>query len=300
MIVPATDPTGTNIFIVYKDDFTKDTKATEFGQTILFRNAKSVDNEGLSVMNYCRETEIHLTRKDRTKLHRVIETQGIRLFEVHRNINFISMSPVRSREKGKHIEHCPCIAIYCSSKGYIPFGEAKFPTHLFSEGSKVVVDVREGFFQFGPHAYATSNSNEFHPKLKMGCQFRVEGMLSSGTIGPFVEFNGGLAFLTCAHNVRGIDPSGYYHDYSQQPLCEQPLYVEQPPSVTFSFSHPPPTYRCGSVAMATFSPQRSSSVDAAVVLVTEQNRIPSRGEFAMDSEIRLKSAGKNAWIYFAI
>ncbi|XP_021369415.1 uncharacterized protein LOC110460688 [Mizuhopecten yessoensis] len=121
----------------------------------------------------------------------------------------------------------------------------------------------------------------------MGCRFGIEGAHNAGTVGPFVDIEGHQMFLTCAHIVNGIDPKGYDLNNIQN------MFAEQPDAMTYPHSQTPgyDTRRCGEVRRALFSPNNDISIDAAVVEITEQSRIPSRGEFAIDSERNLKEAG---------
>ncbi|XP_033725762.1 uncharacterized protein LOC117315609 [Pecten maximus] len=103
---------------------------------------------------------------------------------------------------------------------------------------------------------------------------------SAGTIGPFVEYESEIAFLTCAHIIYGIDPRGY-------DFANPKIYIEQPPT---SFSHRSQN-RCGEVIKAVFKPNSNTSIDAALVLITDQQRLPKRGQFAIDNEYRYRDSG---------
>ncbi|XP_021359653.1 uncharacterized protein LOC110454474 [Mizuhopecten yessoensis] len=288
-VVPTTDARGKHTFIIYDKEQGRDRITTEFGQKVLIRNPKSIQSEGIAITNYCREKRLDLKPTKRASLKNIIQKHTDKLFIKHSNINFISTSPVKSCWNGDIVRDEACIVIYCSSKGYVPFGEDKFPK-LLTVGEVIAsTDIREGYFQFGPYAYATSRSSDIHDRLKMGCQFGVEGGSTSGTIGPVVNLNGEMAFLTCAHIIYGIDQNGYTFDDSG---CD--IYIEQPSSTNFGSTG----NRCGKVKRAVFRPNLPSSVDAAVVEITEQSRQPVSGEFAVDNPIRMQQAGFDDLPYF--
>ncbi|XP_021359687.1 uncharacterized protein LOC110454497 isoform X1 [Mizuhopecten yessoensis] len=288
-VVPTTDASGKHTFIIYDKEQGRDRITTELGQEVLIRNPKSIKSEGLEITNYCREIRLDIKPSQRTLLKRIIQKHADELFTKHSNINFIGTSPVKSWRNGNNVRNEECIVIYCSSKGFIPFGEETFPTQLTVGEVTASTDIREGYFQFGPYAYTTSRSSDIHDRLKMGCQFGVEGGSGSGTIGPFVNFNGNLAFLTCAHIIYGIDENGYTYD---DPAGN--IKIEQPSSVNFGSTG----NRCGKVTRAVFRPDLPSSVDAAVVEITEQSRQPVSGEFAVDNPIRMQHAGFDDLPYF--
>ncbi|OWF42592.1 hypothetical protein KP79_PYT02022 [Mizuhopecten yessoensis] len=281
-VVPTTDACGKHTFIIYDREQGRDRITTELGQKVLIRNPKSIQSEGLEITNYCRETRLDLKPTQRASLKNIILKHTDELFKKHSNINFIGTSPVKSSKNGNAVRVEACIVINCSSKGFIPFGEEEFPKLLTVGEVAVSTDIREGYFQFGLYAYDTSRSSDIHDRLKMGCQFGVEGGSGSGTIGPFVNFNGNLAFLTCAHIMYGIDENGYTYDDSG---CD--LFIEQPTSTNFGSTG----NRCGKVKRAVFRPDLPSSVDAAVVEITEQSRQPVSGKFAVDNPMRLQQAG---------
>ncbi|XP_021367842.1 uncharacterized protein LOC110459753 [Mizuhopecten yessoensis] len=292
LVVPTTCPKDKTVFIVYDKECVRDKHQTDFGQEVLFRNPKTVNTEAMQVKNFCQENGNYITKEERRMLKKCITENCDTLLENHRNINVISMSPVKSKENGKHIRPCLCVVIYCSSKGFIPFGEKIFPKTLKSGLTCFDTDIREGFFEFGPGTYSTSKSSNYHQQLRMGCQYAVEGKPMCATIGPFVKLNGHMAFLTCAHAIYGIDSNGYN-------IVSSSTFVEQPPSTTFAFpSGNQFNFRCGEVKKAVFAPHAQPSVDAAVVLISEPTRLPHRGEFAMDNEIRLNYAGFDDLPYF--
>ncbi|XP_021359678.1 uncharacterized protein LOC110454492 isoform X3 [Mizuhopecten yessoensis] len=288
-VVPTTDARGKHTFIIYDKEQGRDRITTELGQKVLIRNPKSIQSEGIAITNYCREKRLDLKPTKRASLKNIIQKHTDKLFIKHSNINFISTSPVKSWWNGDIVRDEACIVIYCSSKGFVPFGEEKFPKLLTVGEVTASTDIREGYFQFGPYAYATSRSSDIHDRLKMGCQFGVEGGSSSGTIGPIVNLNGKMAFLTCAHIIYGINENGYRHDDSRYDI-----YIEQPSSTNFGSTG----NRCGKVKRAVFDPDLPSSVGAAVVEITEQSRQPVSGEFAVDNPIRMQQAGFDDLPYF--
>ncbi|XP_021357731.1 uncharacterized protein LOC110453202 [Mizuhopecten yessoensis] len=275
------------LIIIYDPSCNSERKLKEFGHDVIIRNPKDVSTECALLSSICKNNQYSIRREEKQKLKLALNHANS-LFASHSNLNIITTSPVKSKNKGADIIECPCIILVCSSKGYIPKGESKFPEELICENTSFVVDVREGYFQFGPASYSTFNSSLFHQNIKMGCSFGIEGTHNAGTVGPFVDFQGHQLFLTCAHIVNGVDPNGYDLKNIQN------MFVEQPDAMTFQNPQTAGsvTRRCGEVRRAVLSPNSNRcSIDAAVVEITEQSRKPSRGEFAIDSEMNFKKAG---------
>jgi hypothetical protein len=99
----------------------------------------------------------------------------------------ISASPYKSMgySRGRHkVVEKPCISLFCLHKGYIPYGEERFPVHLKDSN----VDVLEGYSILG-----SGTSLEIGGYIcRSGC----------GTIGGFVDLpNNKTGLITCAHVV---------------------------------------------------------------------------------------------------
>ncbi|XP_033731478.1 uncharacterized protein LOC117321117 [Pecten maximus] len=132
-------------------------------------------------------------------------------------------------------------------------------------------DVHKGYFR--QRKYDTLPSTAFHHSLKMGCS--IGGLLNptSCTLGPFVKFDNKIGFLTCAHALFDIGSTFQDIDYQYdgidaiqiiQPACDSPI-----------FNRPP----CGHVRRAIFKPQLITSIDVAVIEITDPSRIPVSGQF---------------------
>ncbi|XP_062576817.1 uncharacterized protein LOC134238711 [Saccostrea cucullata] len=186
-----------------------------------------------------------------------------KLFEKHSNLEIISASSYRSKKNGDEIVREPCIVLYCSCKGVIPFKESEFPETV----NGMNTDVREGFFyQFPKEEYFTNATDVLNP-LTMGASISSEDFLKGGTLGGFVSFNtGDIGFITCAHVL--FDLSSQCHEKKQ-------FNVVQP-----AYSCKRTNNICGIHHLSCFpqTPYPACTLDVSLVKLT--SRIPDRGLFS--------------------
>jgi len=115
------------------------------------------------------------------------------LFKDHSNLTMVHVSSYKSKNFSRataRIVNEPCVALYCRVKGIIPTGEKAFPRSI----GNLKTDVREGYLSLG-------DGNEIHSGSEIICTETC----SSGSVGSFVEQNGKLHFITCAHLVVPVD-----------------------------------------------------------------------------------------------
>ncbi|XP_033759260.1 uncharacterized protein LOC117341496 [Pecten maximus] len=212
------------------------------------------------------------------------------LWNNHSNLNIITGSNVKSRTNGSVVEKTACVVLYCSTKGVIPMGEDEFPRQLrINNDDSIDVYVREGFFAYG--GYQTSPSTSPHQTLKMGCnigrltpQWDARGHLLpnlGGTLGPFVKYNGNDGFLTCAHVLFDIPSPTHVIDFTGD--INNLIEVVQPSmdSTVYQYGNGGTGgAACGIVDRARFLPNLPTSVDAAVVRITDPARKPTNGQFS--------------------
>lgn len=198
----------------------------------------------------------------------IIRRYGKDLMKNHSNISMIIPTAYRIKQ-GKILAHV-CIAIYCRGKGVIPLQESSFPTTL----GGVDIDVREGYCMFGMRNAELLNSNVYHEKLRIGVEIGWPGG-PQGTLGGFIKLETGeILFLTCAHVVIPYhcltSTENYrFSTHSMCPTCRN-INVWQPPHITFKPA-------MGKVYDAVFKYNQpdTSSVDAAIVVITDRKRIPT-------------------------
>ncbi|XP_033758068.1 uncharacterized protein LOC117340415 [Pecten maximus] len=245
---------------------------------VMLRNPYKVDNEARTVSQN-KGKEYTIPKEDMERAKQVIQSHSNTLWCNHSNLNIISVSSVRSKRKGAELEQCLCIVLYCSTKGVVPIGEEEFPRELDS----VSIDVREGYFELG--GYNTLPSSSRHRDLKMGCNIgkitkRIKN--GGGSLGPLVNYNDKMSFLTCAHVLFDFNPQ---INYSVNAFNR--IYVAQPSPGSSTASGD----SCGFVQRAIFNPQLPTGIDVAVVAISDSTRKPIKGRFAMDHTFRYRNTG---------
>lgn len=216
----------------------------------------------------------NIEESDRLTVEAAIQHHGERLFKNHSNLNVISGSAIKSMKSGSILKRKPCVVLYCSSKGYIPFDEDPFPKTLYVGKKDVDVDVREGYFALCPAGITMS---EWNNPLRIGGSIGRKGGLS-GTLGPFVELSdGSLGFITCAHvfqndnpgrNVEVVQPS--YSSFAGMDITDEDR-------------------KCGFLLHKVFNCNQEVSVDAALVKVLKRH--PERTLFTIGSTEELLETG---------
>lgn len=215
----------------------------------------------------------------------IIEKYGKKLMKKHSNISMIIPTAYRIKQ-GKVLTNV-CIAIYCRGKGVIPLQENPFPTTL----DGVDIDVREGYCKFGMRNAELLESNDYHEKLRIGVEIGVPERQQGGTLGGFIKLKTGeMLFLTCAHVVIPFPCliSSENYRLSTHSMCSpcKNINVWQPPGIINRRA----TGRVHD-AVFNFNKPNTSSVDAAIVLITDQNRIPTDSFMTKQPSNRSKLRG---------
>ncbi|KAK3088198.1 hypothetical protein FSP39_016070 [Pinctada imbricata] len=121
-------------------------------------------------------------------LQKIIERYSQELIFNHSNIEVI-----RIGHKSINDTSVRTIEINCQHKGYIPFGEEKFPSAL----GGYPVSVKEAYLSDASNLLCLSCKGEKISNEHDSCS-------KYGSLGPFVS-NGTDSFLTCAHVVCDLD-----------------------------------------------------------------------------------------------
>ncbi|KAK3100472.1 hypothetical protein FSP39_020582 [Pinctada imbricata] len=213
-----------------------------------------------------------------SKIKHWINDHAETFFNSHSNLTAISACPIRSRERKRILQQEWCIVFYCTNKGQLPHGEKLFPEKI----DDYAIDVREqSFTTCSKTNDDLSVSNENHSKLSMGAQIEIEqGRI--GTLGCFLQLNeNSVGFLTCAHvcmsenvDIRSYSDSGKKQKVYQpdrQSSSKEIGYVR-----SISFTH---------------GERYKVSVDAALVILTDSNRLPVDGYFVKAKDEDLRRAG---------
>lgn len=158
------------------------------------------------------------------------------LFKQHSKMTMIHVHPLRTKS----------IQLWGQIKGVIPMGEAHFPKMINGKDTSIA----EGHVKFMAN-------------IKVGDTIGFPG--SAGTLGGFVQMHGYNAFLTCAHVVHNKETlfSGNKrerHKTKTKVFCVDTL-------------NPNSRVECGFVLneVFDFNDAKETSVDAAVVVLNEEN-----------------------------
>ncbi|KAJ8313562.1 hypothetical protein KUTeg_008123 [Tegillarca granosa] len=196
-----------------------------------------------------------------------------KLFKCHSNLNMIQCGNFQPNNAKDN----PSMTLYCDTKGTIPLNEHKFPKLLDMKEKSIQIFVKEGYFQLCPGLRNTNS--EWNNPLRIGACIGVQGIMASATMGPFIDLpDGSLGFLTCAHLFNNV-PVG--------------AIIMQPSHLAFAgWDITESDKVCGILVHKIFDPQRTVSVDVAVVQI--KSRIPERGLFAIGCNEELLKAGFDA------
>ncbi|KAK3083038.1 hypothetical protein FSP39_012337 [Pinctada imbricata] len=224
-------------------------------------------------------------------IKKCIKSYSSRLWQSHSNLRIISADTEKIKN-GKSIKK-ECIVFYCLSKGYIPLGEKHFPKYLQVNKHVFETDVREGHFVPGPKTKNLPTTSKmgyldsFNEPLCMGSNIGKENKDETGTLGLFVNVSGDTkGFITCCHVL---------FDCTQK---EQFKYLSWYKDIKYSVLQPGksafcgrPDKKCGEIEKAVFYPNKTPSVDAALVRITD--REPTSGHFAIRNKNQVKELGYN-------
>ncbi|KAL3847965.1 hypothetical protein ACJMK2_018853 [Sinanodonta woodiana] len=244
----------------------------------VFRHEYEVSKEASTLTNSSESRRILIRREERVELKQTVEENINQLLKGHSNIEMISVSSLRSTNyglKNAKVIRETCIVIYVHVKGVIPIGEEEFPRSIGS----FPLDVREG--KFIPYG-RVPRANEYHQHLLSGCQIIRRTANSVGTIGGFLDLpGGGIGVLTCAHVVLTEKECTQYINCRPDQQADLQKSV---PWRTLQICQPDQYKDFGTVKDFVLYPGSSSEVgiDAAVVKITNEARLPVSGEFPWD------------------
>ena len=223
-----------------------------------------------------------LTTGDQNQIYLCIQQNSSRLWRDHSNLTVITGDSVKI--KGGQQHSTTCIVLYCEWKGYIPRDEKPFPTKLIFTNGSLDVDVREGYFSFGPST-KYGGVDRFNDPLCMGSSIGKKGIFSKGSLGLFVDLpNDKQGFLTCCHVL--FDCTGNEH-FSFDSSSEPQRVVVQPANGSLCGIE---DVDCGVIEKGEFHTDKPIAVDAALVKVTK--RRATSGHFSIKDFIQVKDAGK--------
>ncbi|XP_056002635.1 uncharacterized protein LOC125659834 isoform X2 [Ostrea edulis] len=218
-------------------------------------------SEGVVVSNH--DNERGIPEKMQLKLEQCLKGNADTLLKKHSNLEIISVSAFRSKKNGEELVPGPCIVLYCSCKGVVPYSEEEFPEEI--DGIKT--DVREGFFYLFPNDHFFKRSTDLLNPLMVGANIGRQGQNKEGTLGGFVTLNNGdIGTITCSHLFFDVNSNSA-------------------PVTAFDVVQPSYGYKCTDEICGRHEKSVSPSdtaqgvtVDASLIRLTD--RVPQRGLFA--------------------
>ncbi|KAL3888777.1 hypothetical protein ACJMK2_001137 [Sinanodonta woodiana] len=246
----------------------------------VFRHEYEVNKEACTITSSPKSRKILIGRKERIELKNTVEQNINQLLKDHANIEMIGVSSVRSKNYGPQdtkLIRETCIVLYVHVKGVIPIGEEEFPRRI----GNFPIDVREG--KFIPYG-RVPGANEYHQRLLTGCQIVRQTAKSFGTIGGFLDLpGGGIGVLTCAHVVLTDKECEQFINCRPE---QQTDLRKSVPWRTLQICQPDHYNDFGTVKDFVLYPGSSSDVgiDAAVVKINNEARLPVSGEFPWDEK----------------
>ncbi|KAK3600417.1 hypothetical protein CHS0354_023625 [Potamilus streckersoni] len=246
----------------------------------IFRHEYEVSEEAREIIDNKEIRRIVARRRQMKGLQETLANNINQLLSCHSNIEMVGISSIRSVKYG-HINARlipeTCIVIYVHVKGIIPYDEKMFPRSM----GNYLIDVPEGKFI----SYSdVPGPRDYHQHLSMGCQIVRKGGLM-GTIGGFLDMpNGNVGILTCAHVVMtNKEREEYINSTPDEQLQKQKTF----PWCTHRICQPDEYREFGTVLkfVLTSGSPSEVGVDAAIVTVTEQSRLPISGRFPKNDNI---------------
>ncbi|XP_053373601.1 uncharacterized protein LOC128546626 isoform X2 [Mercenaria mercenaria] len=181
-------------FVCFVTNRDLETPSALKGLTAEYRYIKACNEEETTIHDKERRNRMDFEDKS-SDIYTTIRDQTEKLRKNHSNLIGISASHYKSKHfkgKGKHIfEEKPCIVFYVKGKGVIPFAEKLLPKRL----GRFETDVRDAYYV----RKVGGEASKLHHDVKIGCQIRTNS--GSGTIGGFVERQGEIMAITCAHVI---------------------------------------------------------------------------------------------------
>ena len=256
---------------------------------------RDFDEEATAVNEYIVNNKAYFDEKDIkecAKIKQIINKHSSRLFDEYTNLEIVSGSPVLSRYTKKDFLWMWCIVLYCKEKGKIPKDDTLFPKWIES----CPVDVRQGYFcQSGKTNNELCKSTDFQQTLSVGAEIMVQGA-QTGSLGGFIRIGPNVVgALTCGHvcgNTNALD-DGITIDGSFPSRDLKPRVYQ--PAMHSACGHALGN-EIGHVERVSFlhGKRNEVSVDAALILITNQDRKPKDGLFVKTEERNLRRAGMYA------
>ncbi|XP_062575472.1 uncharacterized protein LOC134237379 [Saccostrea cucullata] len=229
-----------------------------------------------------------IEKNTRVEIEECLREFSSKLFANHSNLQIVSASGFRSKQGEIEENSGPCIVLYTSCKGVLPYKEKEFPKCI--DGIKT--DVREGFFYLFPREKRNASSKDILNPLRMGASIGREGDINrEGTLGGFVieeaesTCSGGvqpLYFLTCAHVL--FDTSKGIQSY----FPKEEFSVVQPCCGVLADKR---NYVCGKHLQSVFPPEHQEGVTVDASLVGISARFPKEALFSDLTPMRLYQMG---------
>ncbi|XP_033725369.1 uncharacterized protein LOC117315330 [Pecten maximus] len=272
--------TGENVIVLYTDnDQNQGECFRTAGIRTMYRSTKGFDKDNERAIDFELDMEEPgLSRDENALMQYVVRANSDSLWNCHKNLNGIRISAVRTRG-GKALRE-DCIVLCCKFKGFLSGDEDEFPRILKCAGICFPVDVRED------HTVSLANnpSDMLEP---LACGGRISGSCKAnrvyGTIGPFVQLpDQETGFITCAHIIDNNPRFGVVQDHNH--------LIYQPERST--------DYLCGEVVKMAFKPSSYPSMDAAIVKVTAESRIPRSINFVASGNAAFFKAGLGEGLTF--
>ncbi|KAL3855699.1 hypothetical protein ACJMK2_014904 [Sinanodonta woodiana] len=245
---------------------------------IVFRNEHTPNNEEEHISEQPEIRANNINKDDMARVLDCIANNAERLMNEHSNLSIIAPSTVKAigfsgcLSERKLVESM-CIVLYVPTKGIIPVGEKEFRKDI----DGISTDVREGEFVF----HGRNEARNWHHKLPMGCRISTKDK-QSGTLGGFVDLPGHkTGCITAAHVVLSKTDRKKYvkckkakKERYNASLAKGQTIIEvyQPTCKRAAF---------GKVFQIAFEEgnKSASSVDAAVIEITDHDRTPYKGLF---------------------
>ncbi|XP_060072927.1 uncharacterized protein LOC132552756 [Ylistrum balloti] len=271
-------PKKQKMFVIYTNTISHGSETSEAGYSVCFRNPSVSSDESRKVLYHSHKEGYILSDEDRKLVGRAIKQHSDKLWNRHSNLRGIMSSPVKY--KSGRFEKQTCLVILCHFKGFVPDNEPLFPTEVEVGDVKLPVDIREGNVVL----HHVQCPDALHKPLSFGCNIGAadDTTMRFGSVGPFVQLeNDKVGFITCAHVVHGN--SRYVGDSVPD------IDVVQPSNG--GTEHPEDDRKCGKVVYFKYSLDEETSIDVAVVEITEPQRVPPLPGFSAYSQEQFTERG---------
>ncbi|KAL3855564.1 hypothetical protein ACJMK2_014771 [Sinanodonta woodiana] len=247
---------------------------------IVFRNEHTPSDEEEHISEQSEEHAHTINKADMARVLDCIANNTERLMNEHSNLSIIAPSTVKAMGfngclSERKLIQSMCIVLYVPIKGIIPMGEKGFLKDI----DGISTDVREGEFVF----HGRNKARNWHPKITMGCRISTRAG-QYGTLGGFIDLPGGkTGCITAAHVVLNEKERRNYVKFKKAKKerynallakGEIEIKVYQPRRKRKRAAF-------GNVSQIAFEEgnKSASSVDAAVIEITDHNRTPHTGLF---------------------